>query len=46
MLKPSDMHVFTIPWYPGLKSTVKWAKQGGDQVIHLCSQVYNDKPIA
>lgn len=45
VLKPGGMHVFTMPWYPELASTVQRAAVEDGRVVHLQEPVYHGNPI-
>ncbi|MBC7919879.1 MAG: class I SAM-dependent methyltransferase [Ferruginibacter sp.] len=45
VLKPGGAHVFTMPWYPGLKQTVRRAVEVGGTVRFLEEPVYHGNPV-
>lgn len=45
VLKPGGAHIFTMPWYPELKSTRFRAIEKDGTVIHLEEPMYHDNPV-
>ena len=46
VLKPGGAHIFTMPWYPKLKTSVQRAMIENGQVVHLLDPVYHGNPVA
>jgi SAM-dependent methyltransferase len=46
VVRPGGTHVFTMPWYPSLKTSVRRARlTTGDTIEHLLEPVYHGNPI-
>jgi SAM-dependent methyltransferase len=46
VLKPGGAHIFTMPWYPELKSTRIRAVDKEGTIVHLEEPVYHGNPIS
>lgn len=44
VLKPGGSHIFTIPYYPDLKSSPRAIEKAG-QIIHLKEPIYHGNPV-
>lgn len=45
VLKPNGAHVFTLPWYTNLETTVQRAKLHGNEIKFLKEPIYHGNPI-
>lgn len=45
VLKPGGMHIFTMPWYPELKTTRCRAKEQNGKIHYLEEQIYHGNPV-
>lgn len=46
VLKPGGAHIFTMPWYPELKSTRIRAEEKNNEVVHLEEPMYHGNPVS
>jgi hypothetical protein len=46
VLRPGGMHVFTMPLYPALESSVQRAKLVGDEIVLVEDPVYHGNPLS
>jgi Methyltransferase domain len=46
VLKPGGYHIFTMPWYPKLKTTVPRARLENNQIVYLEEPMYHGNPIS
>jgi SAM-dependent methyltransferase len=45
VLKPGGAHVFSMPWYPELRTTRPRAKLADGKLVHLEPEVYHGNPV-
>jgi SAM-dependent methyltransferase len=45
VLKPGGAHIFTMPWYPGLKHSLERAELKNGEIVYLQEAVYHGNPI-
>lgn len=45
VLKPGGAHVFTMPWYPQLETTVLRAEMVNGQLVHHLPAMYHKNPV-
>lgn len=46
VLRPGGMHVFTMPYYPAIETSVQRAKLVGDEIVMLEEPVYHGNPVS
>jgi SAM-dependent methyltransferase len=45
VLKKGGIHIFTMPWYPSLETTVQRAAKSSEGIMYLKEPVYHGNPI-
>lgn len=46
VLKKGGVHIFTMPWYPALETTIQRAIKTSEGIIHIEEPIYHGNPIS